>query len=92
MPSETETLFAEAMLGKDAEEFLKTDVGRYLAARADEEEREALEALSRVSPWRRRRISQLQAQVWRAQSFRGWLGEMIVTGRQALQQLDSSSE
>jgi hypothetical protein len=87
-----ETLYAEATLGKDAEEFLASDIGRYVLARAEEEEQAALAALSRVSSFRRRRILELQAQVWRAQQFKGWLGELIVTGRQALQQLEAADE
>jgi len=88
----TQALYAEAILGKDAEEFLKTDLGRYMLARAEEEEREALDALANVSPWRRRRIQQLQAQLWRARSFTGWLAEMITAGRQALQQLETPED
>lgn len=86
------TLYAEAILGKDAEEWLNSDLGRYVLARVEEEEREALEAMADVSPWRRRRIQQLQSQLWRARSFKGWLGEMIVAGRQALQQLETPPE
>lgn len=86
------TLYAAAILGKDAEEWLNSDLGRYVLARVEEEEREALEAMADVSPWRRRRIQQLQSQLWRARSFKGWLGEMIVAGRQALQQLETPPE
>lgn len=82
-------LWAEAILGKDVEDFLAGDIGRYLIARADEEEHTALEQLATVAPWRRRRIQQLQAQVWRAQSFKSWLGELIVAGRQAVQTLET---
>lgn len=85
----TQTLYAEAALGKDAEEFLRSDLGRYMLARAEEEEREALEGLANVWPWRRRRIQQLQAQLWRARSFGGWLTEMVVIGRQALDHLET---
>lgn len=85
----TQTLFAEAILGKDAEEFLASDIGRYLVARAEEEEREALDALATVWPWRRRRIAQLQTRLWRARSVKGWLAELITTGHQALQQLEN---
>lgn len=88
----TKVLYAEAILGKDAEEFLKTDLGRYMLARAEEEEREALDALATVFPWRRRKIQQLQSQLWRARSFTGWLGEMIISGKQALQQLESTED
>lgn len=86
----TQTMYAEAMIGKDAEEFLTGDLGRYMIARADEEEREALEELATVSAWRRRKIQQLQAKLWRARSFKGWIAEIIVTGRQALQQLEQA--
>jgi hypothetical protein len=83
-----QTLWAEAMIGKDAEEFLSGDLGRYMLGRAEEEETEAMEALAKVSPWRRSRISQLQAQLWRARSFKAWLAELITAGRQALEQLE----
>jgi hypothetical protein len=88
----TRTLQAEAVLGKDAEEFLASDLGRVMLARAVEEEREALDALAVISPWRRRRITQLQAQLWRARSFKEWLTEVVITGQQALQQLEQQSE
>lgn len=76
-------LFAEAVLGRDAEEFLATDLGRYLVGRCDQEIEEAQAELSRVSPWRRRRIQQLQNTIWRAQSFKGWLGALITDGHAA---------
>ena len=90
--TDTATLYAEATIGKDAEEFLLTDLGRYMLARAEEEEHAALEQLSRVSSWRRRRILELQSQIWRAQRFKGWLTELVVTGRQALDHLESAEE
>jgi hypothetical protein len=83
-----ETLFAEAILGKEAEDFLKSELGRYLIGRAEEIQQEALELLSTTHPWRRRRIQQLQNEVWRARSFQEWLAEMIMAGRQAEQVLD----
>lgn len=85
----TQTLYAEAMLGKDAEEFLQGDLGRYILARVAEEERVALDELATVWPWRRRRIQQLQAQLWRARSFKEWLTELVIAGQQALQQLET---
>jgi hypothetical protein len=88
----TQALYAEAVLGKDAEEFLKSDIGRIMLARAEEEENEALEALASVASWRRRRIAELQARIWRARSFKQWLTELVVTGRQALQQLETPED
>jgi hypothetical protein len=42
----------------------------------------------RVWPWRRRRIEQLQNQLWRARSFKGWLAELVNSGKQAEEQLE----
>lgn len=90
-PSE-EILFAEAVLGKEAEEFLASQVGRYLVGRAEQEEREALNLLATVSPWRRNRIRQLQCDVAVARSIKGWLAEMITAGNAAMHQLELSQE
>ena len=79
----SDVLLAEAVLGRDAEDFLRSELGRYIVGRCKLEVQEAQEALSTVSPWRRNRIRQLQAQVWRAQSVQGWLIELIQQGRQA---------
>lgn len=88
----TQALYAEAILGKDAEEFLDSDLGKLMLARAAEEEREALDQLATVFPWRRHRIQQLQAQLWRARSFKEWLAELVIAGQQALQQLETPEE
>lgn len=85
----TQTYYAEAVLGKDAEEFLASDIGRIMLARAEEIEQEAFEELSKVSPWRRRKISQLQEDIWKARSFKQFLTELVITGRQALDRLES---
>lgn len=87
-----EVLWAEAVLGKDAEDFLKSELGRYLLGRAEQEERDAIDKLATVSSWRRNRIRELQAHIWRARSVRGWLLELIQSGKQAEMQLEESQE
>lgn len=85
-------LMAEAILGQEAQEFLNTELGQFLIGRANQEKKDALEQLARVSPWRRNRIRDLQARVWRAESFLVWLAELITSGRQAegvLEELES---
>lgn len=76
-------LLAEAVLGRDAEEFLASELGRYIVGRCDQEVADALDELSRVSPWRRRRIKDLQNKVWRAKSVKGWMAELISDGKAA---------
>lgn len=78
-----ETLIAEAILGRDSEEFIQSELGRYVLGRAEGERQEALAELARVSPWRRNRIRHLQNVIWRAESVGGWLSELITNGRQA---------
>lgn len=84
-------LLAEAVLGRDAEEFLNTELGRFIMGRCEQEIAEAQDALSRASPWRRRRIQALQNEIWRAQSVKGWLGELISNGRSAEAALDEQN-
>lgn len=85
--SETE-LYAEAILGRDAEEFAQSDIGRYVFGCAEQEAQEALSQLKNVYPWRRRKITELQNKIWRAESVQTWLSELIIKGRQAQQQLE----
>lgn len=83
-----EELYAEAMFGKDAEEFITSDIGRYLIGCAEQEAQEAADQLKRVLPWRRRKITELQNKIWRAESIQSWLAEIVIKGKQAVQQLD----
>jgi hypothetical protein len=59
-----------------------------MLGRAEQEEQEAIEALASVWPWRRHRIEQLQNQLWRARSIKGWLAELVNSGKQAEEQLE----
>lgn len=86
------TAFAEAALGRDAQEFLKTNIGRYLLGCAKQEAADALHKLRTISPWRRRRIAELQNEIWRAESFAGWLHDLVLQGRAAEAQLDERED
>lgn len=80
---QSDLLMAEAILGRDAQEFLATELGQYLLGRCSQEKADALSQLARVSPWRRNRIRQLQNEVWRAESVTSWLAELISSGKEA---------
>ena len=86
--TDEQTLIAEAVLGRDAQEFLASEIGRYLLGRAQIDEREAMEALVSVKWWRRRRIIELQSRIYRARSVRSWLAEIISDGRSAESSLE----
>jgi hypothetical protein len=83
-----ELLWAEAALGRDASEFLDSDIGRYIVGRCDQEIADAQEKLAVVSPWRRNRIKQLQNEIWRAQNLKGWVVQLVQAGLQAEAMLD----
>ena len=81
-------MMAEAILGRDAEDFAKSELGRYILGRCDQEISEAQDELSRVFAWRRRRIQDLQNRIWRAKNLKGWVLELIGNGRQAEAAMD----
>lgn len=80
MQNARDVLMAEAVLGRDAQAFLKGDLWRYIEGRAEQEVQEAQEALATVSPWRRNRIRQLQNVIWRARTVQAWLHELVTAG------------
>ena len=72
-----------AVLGKEIENVLGTEIGQYLIQCAEREASEAADELKTVWPWRTRRIRELQNRIWVAEHFQKWLGDAIVAGRQA---------
>lgn len=89
MEGTLEENLAEAILGRDAEDFLKSELGLTLLGFADQERDEALAKLKTVHPWRTRRIRELQNEVYRAESLKEWLFYLVQRGMQAKQQLES---
>lgn len=81
-------ILAEAMLGKDAEDFVNSEIGRYIIGCAEQESADAMNQLKSVYPWRHRKITELQNKIWRAEALQTWLAELIIKGKQAIQQLD----
>jgi hypothetical protein len=77
-----------AVLGRQVEDFLESDIGKYLVQRAEEEGLEALEELKRVSWWRHNRIKWLQNRVWTTDNFQKWLGQAYSEGLMALQNIE----
>lgn len=80
---EPSILFAEAALGKDAEEFFQSDLGRFILGRCQQEIDAAHAELETVWPWRKSRIRALQTKAWRARTVVGWLGDLVTAGKAA---------
>lgn len=85
-------LWAEAVLGRDAQDFLAGEIGQYVLGRCELEISEAQDELARVSVWRKNRIRHLQNQIWRAQSMRLWLAELVQNGARAETILDNETD
>jgi hypothetical protein len=79
-----------AVLGRQVEDFLESDIGKYLVQRAEEEGAQALEELKRVSWWRSRRIRWLQNRIWVTESFQKWLGQAYSEGIHATNELEEN--
>lgn len=86
--SDVDVLKAEAILGKDAEEFISSELGRYIIERVEQDKSEAIVKLSTVSVWRKNKIRDLQNEIWRCDTFKSWLAETVTRGRQAMDLLE----
>jgi hypothetical protein len=81
-----------ATFGRQVEDFLQSDIGDYLLRLAKAEELEALEALATVSPWRTRRIRELQNKALLVTKIQYWLGDAIASGHAAMEQIKGDAE
>ena len=84
------TLLAEVHLGEDASDFLKSDLGRYIVGRANQDIIDDVRALKKTAPWRTRKIRDLQNRIAVRESVKGYLLEAIHSGRMALDSLENS--
>lgn len=87
LSNEEEALFAEALLGQEAIDFLNSDLGRVMRGYALQKREEAKEALLTTPAWRRRRIQTLQFQAAVADQFLAFVREVVVRGDVAHQGL-----
>lgn len=85
--AETELKIAEVRLGMQAEDFLKSPIGKYLLGRAADKADEALEKLKRVSPAETESVRALQNDVRLMESFGTWIRDAITNGNNAESQL-----
>ena len=72
--------------GLDVQQFMGSNIGRYLQARANADIEEALEALKTVDPEDPKAIRKLQNAVAVASSVLEWLGQAVTEGEQAERQ------
>jgi hypothetical protein len=83
-----EELFAEAMLGQQAIDFLNSDLGRVLRGYAEQEIQICQEKLLTTPFWRWRKIIKLQQRAAVAQQFLDFIREALLRGRVAEHNLE----
>lgn len=85
-------LLTEAVVGRQAEVFLQSDIGQALIAKAELEAADAMQELKHIAPDRQQEIRDLQNRIWRAESIESWLVELIQAGQQATAQLQQHQQ
>jgi len=80
---ETELLVAEARLGSQTKEFLKSPIGRYIVGRADKAREEAFESWVSANPTDAETIAELQFRARLPSLVMGWLDEVINQAKHA---------
>lgn len=71
--------------GLDVEAFMRSDIGRYLTARANSDRQTALEALKDTDAEDPKAIRKLQNAALCAECFLLWMGEAVSEGQNAQQ-------
>jgi hypothetical protein len=91
--AERDELQRAIALGFSAEDFLESDLGRFIAERAEAERVSTIEELVSCDPFDSAAVARLQSRVAVTDAAMQWLADAVILGRQAqarLLQLDQS--
>lgn len=78
-----------AVFGKQVEDFIVSPIGKYLLSRAENEWLDAMDKLIELDPTDLNGIRALQDIIKRAKSIRGWLTDAVISGHQAVNELEN---
>jgi hypothetical protein len=81
-----------AVFGKQVEQFLETDIGKYLLDQAEHKATEAMKQLKNTAPWNRRKIQRLQNDIRVSEYFIDWLSESVSAGNQIINLLETDND
>ena len=90
--NQNDGLIRSAVLGKQIESFLSSDVGRYLQSRATRVYNAAIKEFSACDAADVATIRRIQADMWKAEAFMGWLGAGVQEGLTALGIIEGDSD
>jgi len=91
-PTETEILLDVAVLGERVDQFLKSDIGRYLLEQAEAEEQMGLLILRTVDCNSEHAVRMAQNRVWRGENMKAWLKDAVSAGLKARMILEDREE
>jgi len=91
-PSESEILLDVAVLGEQVDQFLKSDIGKYLIDQAESEYEAGIESLKNCDPYDPKAINAALAVVKRAESIKSWLMQAVSAGLKARMILEDREE
>ena len=86
---EERELYKEAVLGEDAQNFWNTELGQWVVGKSLKESESATEKLREIDPEDSKTIRELQNEIQISERCLVWLNEAIVSGKQALDLLES---
>jgi len=86
---ENSELWKKAVFGRQVEEFLCSDIGKFLLDKASQDWEKAVMGLRNCKP---EELVQYQADMKRAESIRMWLAVAVDEGLQALDLIKSGDE
>jgi hypothetical protein len=87
-----ELLLRRAAFGKQVEQFMNTDIGKYLMHRATEEVIEAFAEFKKCDAREGKAIEKVQNKIYRAESFKSWLTDAVLDGVAAYNILEDREE
>ena len=86
------TLHAQIDMGNLADEWWKSELGQYVLGRCGQIIENAQRELLTADPADMEKIRKLQTDAWKAGAVPGFLNELLVQGRQALNTLESTDD
>lgn len=86
--TDIDVLEAEAIIGDEADKFLRSDLGQTMLGLAKQEADAATLKLKTADPDDTKEIRNLQNMIWRAESFEEWLRSLAHNGEIAMQTME----
>ena len=87
-----ELLLHRAAFGKQVEQFLNTDIGKYLMNRATDEVIDAFSEFKKCDARDGKTIEKVQNKIYRAESFKQWLTDAVLDGVTAYNIIEDREE